>query len=523
MASTPHKQEPEATSESPFRALALSRRSPDSGQAAHEHDSTLLGSPGPPVANSLPPEQGDAVPAEQRDLNEPGHTQKEHSREYRSGPPAWLGIFFDISWTATFSNLTTNTKLTTVTYGRKSMLAISALFACTRGFLVLAYGRAAFAVVRLDLERSALPSRLCLWIAAIAIEIFSYLMVPEVDPGFLLNVDTMGERLSTLTSIILGEGLNSLAEAVLLGARTVAFNVKTVGVAASSTIIVAFAFLLYFDGLKDRMSFTHTHAKWNVMLHFLLHLALIVLMEAMKNTLLYSSLFGVFNATIHRAITPKRGESGEDAKIAAFWDIGLDIEQFMNQTEQAILAENATRPDTKLTLKEVHTEVASKGTAKIMLIVFDQFGLADNGFTTNVSNYIDTIGGDARSGTVSLMPLLDGTVARVQESARWILLAGAVFLACLGLLTLANYESWVHKHRYLWGSILSRWVTAVVLGLLTLLGTNTAKWQRLQDEALLGAIVAIAFIVQFAIDYGLLICAAWRQKRGQALGSHQQA
>ncbi|EJD37328.1 hypothetical protein AURDEDRAFT_173603 [Auricularia subglabra TFB-10046 SS5] len=31
-----------------------------------------------------------------------------------SGPPAWLGIFFDLAWTTTFSNLTSNTQLTTL-------------------------------------------------------------------------------------------------------------------------------------------------------------------------------------------------------------------------------------------------------------------------------------------------------------------------------------------------------------------------------------------------------------------------
>ncbi|EJD37316.1 hypothetical protein AURDEDRAFT_173590, partial [Auricularia subglabra TFB-10046 SS5] len=329
-----------------------------------------------------------------------------------TGPPAWLGIFFDLAWTATFSNLTNNTQLTTAStlfsyatffllawwlwaaqvtydskyfrndwqvsclstdplaqplrrfhramllvqltvfgslsaftkdfdpyskhvnpkdspledyvtdqYARKSMLGISGLFAVARLFLVISYARVliylpshcpsahtqrrrlrmriatyfsscvlfavAFAVVKLDREHSAVAVRMCLWFASIALEVLSYLTVHEVDSPLLLNADTMGERLSTLTSVILGEGLNGLAGGLVLGAGAIGFDLKSGGVAASATVIITFAFLLYFDGLKRRTPSTHNRSRWNVLLHFLLHLSIIVLLEALKNTLIY--------------------------------------------------------------------------------------------------------------------------------------------------------------------------------------------------------------------------------------------
>ncbi|EJD37317.1 hypothetical protein AURDEDRAFT_173591 [Auricularia subglabra TFB-10046 SS5] len=151
----------------------------------------------------------------------------------------------------------------------------------------------------------------------------------------------------------------------------------------------------------------------------------------------------------------------------------------------------------------ISTEVTNKANAKLYLSIFDQFGLANDGMKQNVTDYIQTVGGAARTdnavaGNFTLRPLLYDS---------------AVFLFCLGLLTLVN--TWVPKHRYIWGSIFSRWLMAIVLGLLTLLANNDSDWQRIQDNAVLGAIVAVAFVIQFAVDYGLIWVASWRQKRIQ--------
>ena len=64
----------------------------------------------------------------------------------------------------------------------------------------------------------------------------------------------------------------------------------------------------------------------------------------------------------------------------------------------------------------------------------------------NFTQYIRAVGGAARTdnmteGRFSPEPYLDDSVHDVQASAIWILLSGAVFLACLGLITLVN--SWV--------------------------------------------------------------------------------
>jgi len=112
--------------------------------------------------------------------------------------------------------------------------------------------------------------------------------VPEVDGRLLLNVDTMGERISGLTTIILGEGLNSLGQTLILMASSTGFNMKMGLIVFAVGLVVMFSFLLYFDGLRRRTPGTRRRSRINVLLHFPLHLAIIVLLQSLKNTLTYS-------------------------------------------------------------------------------------------------------------------------------------------------------------------------------------------------------------------------------------------
>lgn len=554
--------------------------------------------------------------------------QDQHAEEDETGPPAWLGIFFDLAWTTTFSNLTSNTQLTTIStllsytvffilawwlwaaqvtydskyfrndwfhramllvqltifgslaaftkdfnpfstrvnpkespmedyvkdqYARKSMLGISGLFASTRVFLIISYARVlyylpvrnptaraqrrrlilqvityttscllfamAYVVVKYDLEQSAVWARLLLWVSGVGVEVASYLIVPDVDARLLANMDTMGERLSSLTSIILGEGLNSLAGTLVLSASAIGFDAKTGGVAASATVVITFAFLLYFDGFKRRTPATRHRSKWNVALHFPLHLSIIVLLEAMKNGLIYSSIWGIINGFVDRLDHPKHGESAEDAMFAAFRNVGVDFNQTMYDALTEMRMANKTAPDD---LRDWN-EIVNKAFAQLFLNVFERFDIASDAMKANFTQYIRAVGGAARTdnmteGRFAPEPYLDDSVHDVQASAIWILLSGAVFLACLGVITLVN--SWVPKHRYIWGSVLSRWTMAGILALLSLLGTNRVNWQKLQDQAMLGAIVAMAFIFQFGIDHLVIWIASRRQKYWRRMGSH---
>lgn len=109
---------------------------------------------------------------------------------------------------------------------------------------------------------------LYLWYGCIVAEVAVYFCVPDVDGKLLLNVDpkVMGDRLSGLTTIILGEGmsnlpphnlgealtlcllsdlgLNGVTTALVGAVHKVGFNVLVGGVAASAESVILLAFLL---------------------------------------------------------------------------------------------------------------------------------------------------------------------------------------------------------------------------------------------------------------------------------------
>lgn len=64
---------------------------------------------------------------------------------------------------------------------------------------------------------------------------------------------------------------------------------------------------------------------------------------------------------------------------------------------------------------------------------------------------------------------------------------------------------------------MTRWIMAIVVGLLTLLARNQEKWQKIQGKAILGAVPAVAFIVQFIVDHVIIWLAARGQKARRAL------
>ncbi|KZW03427.1 hypothetical protein EXIGLDRAFT_828360 [Exidia glandulosa HHB12029] len=548
-----------------------------------------------------------------------------HAEETETGPPAWLGIFFDLAWTTTFSSLTSNTQLTTIStlfsyatffvlawwlwaaqvnydtkyytndwyhrcmllfqltifgslaaftkdfdpfsdavdpkkspltdfvrdqYRRKCMLGISGLFAATRLLLALSYARVlfylptnipgavrqrprllinigvftlscilfttAFVVVKFDLNTSSIWIRMFLWFGGVIAEVMVYVFIPDVDGRLLLNVDTMGERLSGLTTIILGEGLNGVAGVLVQAASAIGFNTIVGGVAASAELAILFAFLLYFDGFKRRTLSTQNRSKMNVVLHFPLHLSLIVLLESVKNTLTYQSLSGTLAWFIHRAQEVRPGEMPNDALTAAFRNVGIDFNATLFDSAQRIFAIDKSANTT-----EVVNEITNKAFAQLIFNVLSTFELVDDTETQNqFSAYIQTIGGAARTDDLqtnfTLDPIISGLTDPIQASDIWIPLAGAAFLASLGVLAIVN--EWVPRHRYIWASILSRWGMAITLALTTLFKLDSGLWKQLEDLGMLGAMVAIAFIVQFAVDHlliGLAVrrIASWRPRR----------
>lgn len=79
-------------------------------------------------------------------------------------------------------------------------------------------------------------------------------------------------------------GINGVASVLIQAASSGGFGLYAGSSTGVTSVIVSFAFLLYFDGWKPQ-GHSGRRAKLDFLLHFLLHLSLIILLEALKNSL----------------------------------------------------------------------------------------------------------------------------------------------------------------------------------------------------------------------------------------------
>ncbi|KZW01127.1 hypothetical protein EXIGLDRAFT_830302 [Exidia glandulosa HHB12029] len=513
--------------------------------------------------------------------------------------PEWLAIFFDLAWTATFSNLTSNTELTTKStlwayivffvlawwlwaaqvaynvkvkttgkyhrammlahlfifgalsaftanfspfshavdpkmsspeefpqdeYTRKSMLGISGLFACTRFLLALSYARilyyawekkkevgqlrrrlttqivtylvscvlfaAAFGVVKNDLSPKSFWIRLALWLCGIAVEVSTFIISPEVETRYLRNEDTMGDRLTTLTTVILGEGINSIAGALVFAASLIGFLPNAGGATVSAGLVIAFAFSIYIAGPRKE----NNGSKMTILLHFPLHLSLIVLLEALKNLLVLLSVIATIQHFSDRANTPKKGETIMDALDAAYGNLGLDLKAI---AYSQLAYGNLTQDDVR--------ELVNKVAAQAYLKIFQNYQLASDEFIANFTTYIRTDGGqarfdhpDAHLNNFTIEPWITDVLATQQISTVWIPISSAVFMCTLGVLILADEPE--RRQRYATFAAVTRMILGLTLGLIATSSDDRGDWAALTRFGGLSHIVAAVFFVQLLLD-----------------------
>ncbi|KZV79493.1 hypothetical protein EXIGLDRAFT_846478 [Exidia glandulosa HHB12029] len=511
-----------------------------------------------------------------------------------SGVPMWLGVFFELSWTTTFSNLTANTRLTTFhtllsyavffllswwlwasqvsydtkfysndwyhriqlllqltifgtlsaftmdfdpfrqynernsvdaqdytdnLYVRKTNLAISGLFAAARLLLIISYCRVLYylpsesknfrqerkhliskigtyatscvlfilaLLVTVSNPSGEVGGRVFLWMLAIAIEATVYLVIPGVDGDSLVNADSLAERVDTLTTIILGEGLNSIAGTLVLAASAVGFGSKTGYSAASISLIICVGFLLYFDGLRRKTLSTSNRSRLNILLHFPLHLALIVLLESLNNHLVYSAI-SAESIRFADAVRPKTNQTAMQTYQRALRDVGVDFNLLL-------MLSNSTGVVSAV-------EFGNKATAQVVLNLYNQYQIITDEIQDTLTAYIFTSGGDALTdlpGSPSYAALVSARISDIQASDVFIPVAAGAYLIFLAIIAIVN--AWIPQNRYIWASALCRFSMGVVVALIALARLTPSSWQHLLDAELLPLIVAIAFIVQFALD-----------------------
>ncbi|KAB5590533.1 hypothetical protein CTheo_6032 [Ceratobasidium theobromae] len=386
-------------------------------------------------------------------------------------------------------------------------------------------------------------SKFIMWGVATAIEIAGHWFAPP--PNHLRSMGSLTSRLANLVTIILGEGLNGITGTLRFSVQALGFNARSVGMVISTAVVVYLSFYLYFEGSRPRIS-KNRRSLW-IFLHLPYMLSLILLLEGLKNLLLYSAslltlytscvfIFETFLTNVNAAskLPSDQFTQALTASMTPFLaKIGFSWEDGWQKIINAALATNST---------DARNIAIENGVYRLLLNItvkiFDQFetdGISAEGqvaiheylindtFVQLDVNDPDHLPSFAKVFDVLAFPHIQG--------ARWIsALAGGtlIFLALINVT-----QSWPKGtallffqvctdslvDRYAWGSVLSRFLNGVILmGLLFLnLGsgsgsyvggvtTRAAVWAWLDSYWTLPTL-ALSLVAQALIDQILLIMA----------------
>ncbi|KAG9078266.1 hypothetical protein FS749_009750 [Ceratobasidium sp. UAMH 11750] len=379
-------------------------------------------------------------------------------------------------------------------------------------------------------SNAAQISKFIMWGVATLIEIAGHGFAPP--PSHLRSMGSLSGRLSTLVTIILGEGLNAITGTLRFAVQSLGFNARSGGLVIATAVVVYLTFYLYFEGTRPRIS-KNRRSLW-ICLHLPYMLSVILLMEGLKNLLLYSILYNSYSFVIHtfsnNLIAAAAAPDGETmiqvlnttmtpflAKIGFSWEVGWSQVWSMMQaapagaeTEKAyyIGMYRLLMNITTVVFDQFQSDGPGKGSAEGQVAVFD--------YLHNDTLVALDIPTDSLPHFMNVVSIL----ARPQvQGARWISgLAGIVLI----FLSFINVTQEWPKDRYAWGSVLSRFINGLILLCLLLLNigsgtylmdtSSTGIWAWLDSYWTLPTL-ALSLFLQTVIDHILLVLSVWSADR----------
>ncbi|CAE6512666.1 unnamed protein product [Rhizoctonia solani] len=366
-------------------------------------------------------------------------------------------------------------------------------------------------------------SKFIMWGVATAIEVAGHYFAPPA--GHLRSMGSLTARLATLVTIILGEGLNGITGTLRFAATSLGFNLRCVALVLCTAIVVYLTFYLYFEGTRPRIS-RNRRSLW-ICLHLPYMLSVILLMEGLKNILLYTILYNSLEFTITRFLTLLEAATATDdminvlnvtmtpflAKIGFSWDDGW---------KQVVAATLATANGTEQDQTQAFTGGMYRLLMNMTVQVVKQFESDDESPAAELAvlqylNNDTVIRVDTADGANSNLPefikVLGALLEPHVQGARWIsALAGGtlIFLALINVT-----QSWP-KDRYAWGSALSRFLNGTILLMLLFMNVGSSEFGDLYSNGAIWAwldsfwalpTLAFSLLGQAIVDQILLVLA----------------
>ncbi|KAG9101547.1 hypothetical protein FRC06_002831, partial [Ceratobasidium sp. 370] len=374
-----------------------------------------------------------------------------------------------------------------------------------------------------------------LWAPALLLEVIAHIVRFQWDINDGIRLKSHGSiagRLSGITTIILGEGINAIAGTFYAIEKAPGFGGPTGAAIVCCGIIVFFLAYLYFEGAAPLKS-VRRRAAW-VMAHLPWLLSAILLLEGVKNQLLLSSFLNSATYLIEQTTNLIYSDGDFDAvafnntmrplMLKAGMTFDSQWAKLVDLINQNMTATNVTDLDDQ-TLAEIqgvwYYRLEMMSILNTYINFMDNETIADN-VQQNINKYQNDYAYvyQANQPEILLGFIWDLIHASV-NNARYIMgLCGLTFI-CLA--TLNIIQSWP-RDRFHWASIISRYIMGFCMVLLVLL--NVGKYQTYfqpvdvpdKDRAAIFnwidanwvlPTLALAYGVQFIVDTALVYAAVW--------------
>ncbi|KAH7094232.1 hypothetical protein BKA62DRAFT_834268 [Auriculariales sp. MPI-PUGE-AT-0066] len=389
--------------------------------------------------------------------------------------------------------------------------------------------------------------RIIMWGLAIGIEALAYCL--STAPRGLLTQGSMPARLSTLTTVVIGEGLNGFIGPITAAVKSVGFNTHVAGQVIISGLIIFLVFIIYFQSFRARLAPTEARQKLVVFAHLPIQLFIILLLEGLKSILNILTLTNSEDYFIDLMIGDDVDEydPAVASVVDAFRKVGIDIIELNNNTVDGNVGwvtpevfdfdtpENSGVTFEAFELRErLYRDLAAgiqalgKSFDAIDGPTADKISDYINGFQPNNQAANDTatsfsleIKADAAGGNSDDVDIFPKNLLKLMSSsederlapASWVAPVAGALLIALALVMIFNGLA---RNRYAWWSICARVLVGVSL---CLLGTINVSQEVLKDwtQDWLLPTIAIAYLVLYIVDYVISVF----QARALALSKQQ--
>ncbi|KAG9043734.1 hypothetical protein FS837_009201, partial [Tulasnella sp. UAMH 9824] len=290
---------------------------------------------------------------------------------------------------------------------------------------------------------------------ATIIQIAAAAFTPEDEKSVLKSTGTIAPRLSSLTVIIMGEGLSSICATLRNIINSLGLTSRMVCEVVTMLFILYFVWLLYFDGFRVKYSQDRFLEEVWLWLHFPLHLSLILLLEGMKNLFIYVNVLEALNllSTAFQDAVTYFNENGKFPEHSPFekllFALGMSWEQEVDDMWAAVSSANGTE-----TTSSQMWRWWSTVTHNVFLMYNEQPDPeGEYWFNHLIGSTNAVVANDMDTGGALFYKFTNPYHELMGYSAHWVIAIGGTLLIFMAILNVMKRRP---RNRFAWGYALSR-------------------------------------------------------------------